>query len=243
MVGSSGNELELRRRQFEDVFREVWINEPRREDIFNMIRRNALGKMYLIGGYTYRNILNKVYGTPLNWERGLVDVDIVSEEITRKPYVGDWEELRTDFATPRYMKEGYVLDFDVLRNFRGLGVIGPEATIENLLSGAPFDVQALAWDIDKNRLVTDYNYIAIRSIVDRELWVNDLRYVEAMSRRSRLGLMQFFNKKATELGFIANKHSIRSGPRLPISKQSSINRDEMGGIEFMAFLKNNPDYI
>ncbi|MDP3987140.1 MAG: hypothetical protein Q8P81_02850 [Nanoarchaeota archaeon] len=149
------HEIEGKKLEYQERFRAQWEDEPRYEEILKIGKKNTRGRLYLLGGYVYRTIIKDLYGIPM---KKPIDIDFVAERLAETPYnLEGWRERRNFFGLPRIETKGsvtysegsyfkgspkfrvethdYVIDLDSFVNFRGLGTIGPEPTIENLFGG------------------------------------------------------------------------------------------------------------
>jgi len=196
--------------QYQERFRSRWNSEPMQKELLEVGRGNTHGTLYLYGGYVYRTILSSLDNdAPIRWEGGKVDIDFVADRLTEREskYRGWQTGRRTFFGNPRFLKGEYQIDFDSFVNYKGQGEV-ETPRIENVLAGAPFDIQAISWDCDNEELVTDPRSISIRAMHDRKLQINNVKRVHAVAESLNISDEDFLRLKAKELGLTPVEESV-----------------------------------
>ena len=133
----------------------------------DIIRKNSEGKIWLIGGFIFRTLVNKLYGC----KSPSKDFDFIVENIT-KPLMlpRGWQELETKFGNPKLKKDNIVIDLISLNNVLSIQRRNLKPSIKNFLSGTPLTIQSIAFDINRQVLI---GRIGIYSIKNRIVGINN----------------------------------------------------------------------
>lgn len=177
------------------------------QEAFSIARENSgKGNMWVIGGLVYRNIVNGLYG-----KRGdeVYDFDFIVEnpvsfEQIKLPDV--WEIIRTGLGEPRFVNGQKQIDLVALDNsinppeLKDLPKMNTEEKLESYFRHVPLNIQALAYDVEKKKVVGN---VGIQAINDKKIQVNNLDECISFCKRRKISIREFINRKINASGFEA----------------------------------------
>ncbi len=167
-------------------------------EALKLIEKNSTGKIWLGGGFLFRNLANLLYGgeAPEN-----VDFDFIAEfvnpTITALP---GWEILKNNYGNPKFKKGRSRVDLVPLGNILSIQRRGLDPTIENYLTGVPLNIQSMLFDIRSQKLIGEIGLNALRL---KNIEVNSLDSVLSTTERRHLTLDEYVTRMADELSFTA----------------------------------------
>jgi hypothetical protein len=171
---------------------------PEFSEAVGIVKRNARGSIWLIGGFVYRSIVEELYGTPLTPD---VDFDFIVEspaqEFTLPP---NWEVAINSYGNPKFRGPNFEIDLIPLKQIHSITRRGIEPTIENFLSGTPLTVQAIAFDVTNNRVIGE---IGISAIKEKRVGVNNLAQTNHSARLKGKSVEELVKDVADSLRFQA----------------------------------------
>ena len=175
------------------------------DEFLEIARNHSEGRIWIIGGFVYRNIIKELYGTP--YEKRPIDIDFLvehhKEEVDRPR---DWEIGRTFTGDLSFSKKDeYKIDLNGLVNFHSIvsqNVDDPE--IRHFYTGTPLNIQSISYDCEKKVVEGEAGINAIRK---RHVEINNI--IEAQwevrrinrKRNDSLSVDKYGSQKAAELGF------------------------------------------
>lgn len=152
-----------------------------------IVKSNSQGKAYLIGGFLYQNIASSLYLIP----KAGPDLDYLVEKPAEKLLLPkEWQEEKNLFGNPRFVSGVRKINFIPLSNVYSIKARNLEPTVENYMTGTPFTIQAMAYDIKNRELLLTED--CANSIRRRIIEVQDMRMAEhaaAMNKKSIDDLM------------------------------------------------------
>lgn len=191
--------VEELREIYSEVFRDKLSRKENYDGVLRIAERNSEGKLWIIGGFVYRSIVEGVYRQKTKRVGGIIDIDFVAEKLSRDPYVPrGWKQKRTDFSNPSFVRKNHRVDLNDLVNFRTPATETYKPTIENLLKRSPLTVQSIAWDCEGEIIVGD---VGIISIDTKKVGVNNIIEAKYEAKRKEFTLEDFVKFKAEQLGF------------------------------------------
>jgi len=160
-----------------------------------LVKKNSEGRVWLIGGFIFRNLIHELYGGSLPQ----FDLNFIVER-SKTPLLADdaWTIKENRNGNPKLIKGTISIDFIPLDSVHSIQRRRLRPTIENYLSGVPLSVQSLAYSVDEKKLMGE---VGINSILNKKIAIND--YEEFLYTTERKGLKGFelLTEKATQLGF------------------------------------------
>jgi hypothetical protein len=179
------------------VFSEYIEKEENYRIAYDIVRRNSRGKIWLIGGALSRNLNRLVYGTPQH----SFDFDFVVEESADEIKLPEgWEIKKNKFGNPKFVKDKMEIDFIPIKTVESLIDRNLDPTIENVLLGVPFTIQALAYDTKEKKIIGN---IGIEAFEKKVFEVNDLKQAKVLANKKGVELDELILRKADSMGFRA----------------------------------------
>ena len=176
-----------------ELFR-PYLNDSVFRETFSLVKENSKGKIWIVGGFIYRNIAAALYGGPsYNY-----DIDFIVEEKDEKlNEVEGWRIETNSYQNPNYVREGNKMSFtDIKKVVRVSGTADP--AIEAFIAETPLTIQSIAYDIAAAQLI---GYGGIAAVLTKTVAVNNLPQAEFYATRKGKSIETVVREKAKELGF------------------------------------------
>ncbi len=171
------------------------LSDTRYGEALALIKKNARGRIWLVGGAVSRLLASELYGG----STATHDFDFLVEEETIKPTVPDgWTMERKKHGNPTFTREDVEVDLFPLATHDHIRRNGLEPTIEHFLEGTPFTIQALAYDVDEKRLIGD---AGITALLTKRLAVNNLEQAREIAKHKGVTIDERMGRKAESMGF------------------------------------------
>lgn len=177
----------------DDAFK-VFLENPSFQEALELAKINSEGKIWIIGGYVYKNLTSTLYGiAPYEY-----DIDfIVEKRKDELPIVPGWDFRVNRYGVKNYIREKNEMSFTELRTaVRVSGTTNP--TIEDFLKETPLNIQSIAYDMEKHLIIGEKGIEALKSKIVK---VNNLPQAEFYAQRKEKSLKQILQEKAKGLGF------------------------------------------
>jgi hypothetical protein len=113
------------------------------KETLSLVEQNSQGKIWIIGGFLYKNLASALYGiTPYEY-----DIDFIVEHKNKElKKVDGWNIVNNSYLNPNYVRDTCKMSFTDIHNaIRVSGIRNP--TIENFILDTPLNVQSIAYDI------------------------------------------------------------------------------------------------
>jgi hypothetical protein len=164
------------------------------KDVLDLVKQNSQGKIWIIGGFLYKNLASALYNIP-PYE---YDIDFIVEHKNKElKKVDGWEIQTNRYANPNYVNDKCKMSFtDIHKAIRISGFRNP--TILDFILDTPLNIQSIAYDISNNSLVGDLGISALKEKVVR---INNMAQAEFYAKRKNKTLEEIVSDKAGELGF------------------------------------------
>ena len=188
---------------FTSLFERSLVDYPF-DEFLEIARQHSEGKIWVIGGFVYRNIIKELYGTP--YEKKPIDIDFLVEiHKTKTKCPEGWVDGRTTIGDLSFSKGNeYRIDLNGLVNFHSIISRDFPEEIQSFYSGTPLDIQSISYDCEK-RIVE--GEVAIEAIKERVVQVNYIKEAQWEAKRisEKLGhsfsVPDLVRRKAGELDF------------------------------------------
>jgi len=190
---------ERERLEYTEVFEKFLKKYSDFPEIFNIAERNSRGKIWIIGGFVYRNIIRNIYGEIREPE--VIDIDFMLEKQAegRHLYAREgWDLKLTDYGNPYLVKENTRIDLNYLHNFHSIQARKLSPKFRHFFTGTPLNIQSIAYDFSETKVI---GWRGIDAIKRRLVKINNLEEAKYDAKIKRVGLEEFVIKKAKELGF------------------------------------------
>ena len=177
------------------IFLENIKNNKEFLEALDIVKNNSQGKIWIIGGFVYRNIINKLYGTKLPE----IDIDFIVEKINSKFELSkDYKLEINSFGNTKILKDKMQIDIVPLDNISYIKSKNLEPNILNYLKGTPLNIQSIAFDLDYKILIGD---LGIESIKNKIIKINNLEFAKIAARKKNKTLEQYIKEKVGSLKF------------------------------------------
>lgn len=173
------------------------------DDFLRIAEKHSEGRIWIIGGFVYRNIIKEFYGRPYEEP---IDIDfLVEEHKTKTKCPEGWVDGRTTIGDLSFSKGNkYRIDLNGLVNFHSISSNSLSPEIQDFYTYNPLNIQAISYDCD--RMIVEGEE-AIEAIKNQRVEVNYIK--EALWEADRISkkigkpfsVNDLVRRKADELGF------------------------------------------
>ena len=128
----------------------VWFNDflekdEKYQEALEIVRSNSKGRMWLIGGYVYKNLARELYGRE---SKPIKDLDFIVEKKRKEIIIpGGWSLTKSRLGSPKFLKEDSQIDFILMDDVVDIIFYNLERTIANFLERVPFNIHSIVYDI------------------------------------------------------------------------------------------------
>jgi hypothetical protein len=171
---------------------------PEMQEAIDIMKNNSRGKLWLTGGFVYRNIAHSVFGIP----KPDVDLDFIVE-IPVKDFKlpPGWTVEKNRFGNPKFVNGNKKIDYVPLNTVYSINYREIEPTIENYLTGTPLTIQSVAYDVFANKIIVGPKFM--NALTNQIVEVQNLHLAEYSAEQKKTTLNEMIQKKADELQFTA----------------------------------------
>jgi hypothetical protein len=178
---------------------EPYTKDPVFLEVLDLVKKNSRGKIWIIGGFVYRNLVSALYGGDAYNH----DIDFIVEErndiLTEVP---GWQIQINKYGSQNYVKESNRMSFtDIRKVIRVSGTTNP--TIEEFIEETPLNIQSIAYDLVENKLIGEKG---IEAILHKTSSINNAGQAEFYAKRKGKDLDELIKEKARELHFSFDAH-------------------------------------
>lgn len=142
------------------------------QESLELARKNANeGKIWLIGGTVYKNLVNLTHGTNSKNK----DYDFIIEKRVKESELfvpPRWKLEKTGLGQPRFIRNGLSVDIVALEEVHAIVNYSLEPKIQSYLESTPTNIQSVIYDTGSETLTGDLCLSAIDESIVR---VNNLR--------------------------------------------------------------------
>jgi hypothetical protein len=163
-------------------------------EVFDLVKQNSKGKIWLIGGYLYRNLAAVLYGG----QKYNYDIDFIVEQ--RNDILKDvpgWRIEVNNYGAKNYVRLGNRMSFTDIRKFIRVSGL-KKYTIEEIIDTTPFNIQSIAYDFGEGRIIGEKG---IGALIKKVVKINNIDQAKFYAERKGQNLKDMIIKKAEELGF------------------------------------------
>ncbi len=183
-----------------ELFESIVSEDETFDGALQIVKENSLdGRIWLIGGFVYRNLVNSLYG-----KGSLIkDIDFIIEKPkTLIELPKGWKAEKNRLGNPKFREErsSFTIDFVPLEKVHGLLPQDYPPSIKDYLRLAPLNLGSLAYDVDAKNLIGGEG---ILGIMQKSISVNNLETALAQAKRNNTTINEIITQKAKELGFEA----------------------------------------
>lgn len=173
---------------------QTYLKDPKFLEVLDLVKKNSRGKIWLIGGFVYKNLANSLYGGEVyNY-----DIDFVVEErnVTLKETAG-WKIEVNNYGNQNYIKEGTKMSFtDIRKAIRVSGL--QNLTIEKFIEETPLNIQSIAYCFEENKIIGE---IGIEALFTKIIKINNAQQADFYAKRKGKKIKDIILEKEKELGW------------------------------------------
>jgi hypothetical protein len=177
------------------IFREIETKDKELALATEIVKQNSDGKIWLVGGSVYRNLIREIYG---GTKQDSIDFDFIVENEKGKIILPEgWKLEFNHFGNPKFVGK-FEIDFVPLKKVYSIAKRKLEPTIENYLIGTPLNIHSIAYGIDDKRIIGE---IGRRTLEEKVVRVNDLEMAREAVKKYGQHAIDMAKKKAEDIGF------------------------------------------
>lgn len=171
------------------------------QETLSLVQRNSEGKIWLIGGFLYRNLARQLYGVAPPAE---VDFDFLVQKLhSPVDLPNPWEQRTNRNGNPKWVNRkvsSFSIDIIPLENVKYTVVNKLTPTLDNYLMGVPLTIQSIAYDVEEQRIIGE---VGIRALEEKSIRVHHPEFAAFAAQRKEKTLHDYIWDKAIQLGFKA----------------------------------------
>ncbi len=192
--------MEIDKAKLTEQFKQFISGDKTYSRVEEIVRNNAGdGKVWLFGGYLYRNLINLAYGS--SCPRSPKDYNFLIEKPNSElklPF--GWSYIKNTFGNPKLFRIWDLTraDFVPLEKIHDLKQRGLEVNIKNFLNGTPLNIHATVYDINEQKLIGNDG---IESIEQRIIRPHDPLMFDRALRTWNRTAEQYLNYCASSVNF------------------------------------------
>jgi hypothetical protein len=163
-------------------------------EVLDLVRQNSNGKIWIMGGFLYKNLANILYGgKTYNY-----DIDfIVEDKMTPLKEAAGWEIQTNSYGNQNYVREKNKMSFTDLK--KAIRVNGfKNKTIEEYVKGTPLNIQSIAYDLEENKIIGEKG---IKALLSKTIKINNAKNADFYAKMKGKKLGDMIKEKAKELDF------------------------------------------
>jgi len=187
--------------EFTLVFERFLRESPEFPEVFDIVKRNSQGRIWIIGGFVYRNIIRNIYGelpTPIE-----IDIDFLIERSSKKRDLyapSGWDLKITDYGNPYLLRGKTRIDLNYLFSFHSIHARKLRPKFKHFFTGTPMDIQSIAYDLT-DKSVGVHGWRGINAIKRKIVRINNLEEAKFEVKNKGISIEDLVSQKAEELNF------------------------------------------
>lgn len=185
----------INKKEMEDALVKELKENKEYAEVLDIVKKNTQGKIWLIGGAVSRNIIKAIY----KYSQPQYDFDFLVEKLNEKLIIPPgWKLTKNRLNNPRLIRRDTEVDIVPLKTAEYILQNKLKPSIKNFLAGTPLDIQSLAFDIDKGKLV---GTLGIKALQKKEVRINNSKRFLARAQRKSLTPEELLQQTAKSLKF------------------------------------------
>jgi hypothetical protein len=167
------------------------------QEALEIVRKNSSGKIWLVGGFLYKNLAHYLYGS----KKSTKDFDLIAENSNSKLILSEnWRIKKNHFDGLKFVNREKQIDFMPLNNLYYIKINNLNPCIDNFLEGGGLNIHCLVYDILGKEIFGD---VGIRALEQKVISGYNLKMLEYGARKYGKTSNEIIKTKAEELGFRA----------------------------------------
>ncbi|MGD0728925.1 MAG: hypothetical protein ABR981_02515 [Candidatus Micrarchaeaceae archaeon] len=180
--------------KFTYAFENFLQKDPQFSEVFNIIKSNSEGNIWIIGGYVYKGITSEFYGSEISTK----DYDFIVESKKGEPNLPGWEISNSRYGNVKIHNSKTSIDLVPLKNVFSIIKRNIDPTIDNYLTGTPLTVQSIAYDCSNKKIIGE---VGCQSIEDKTVGINYYESAHKEASLKGITINDFIKSKSDILGF------------------------------------------
>lgn len=173
-----------------------YIKDPIFLEVLSLVKQNSKGKIWVIGGFLYRNLISSLYGSGEIYN---YDIDFIVEERSDVlKEISGWRIEINNYGSQNYVRSGNKMSFtDIRKAIRVSGLQNP--TIEKFIKETPLNIQSITYDLEENKIIGEKG---IEAILTKMIKINNVEQADFYAKRKGKKIEEIIKEKMKELGFV-----------------------------------------
>jgi len=189
--------MELSTQRLIEIINDSILLDKDFQESLDIVRKNSSGKIWLVGGFLYKNLAHSLYGS----KKSTKDFDLIVEKSNDKLILPEnWRIKKNHFDGIKFVNREKQIDFMPLDNIYYIKTNNLNPSINNFLEGGALNIHYLAYDILGEEILGD---IGIKSLGQRVISVYNLEMLKYGARLYGKNPNGIIKAKAEELEFKA----------------------------------------
>jgi hypothetical protein len=186
--------MELLHKKLVEIVQNLILPNKDFQEALEIVRKNSSGKIWLVGGFLYKNLAYYLYGS----KKSTKDFDLVVENSNDELILPEnWLIKKNHFDGLKFVNGEKQIDFIPLAR---ICYCEGSLNIENFLKSGGLNIHSLAYDIFDNKILGE---VGIKALEQKIITSYNLEVLEEGTRRYGRTSNDMIKSKAEELGFKA----------------------------------------
>jgi hypothetical protein len=186
--------MEILREKLVEIVNSLILPDKDFQEALDIVKDNSSGKIWLIGGFLYKNLAHVLYGS----NKSTKDFDLMVEKANYKLTLPkNWEIKKNHFDGLKFVNKIKQIDFIPLER---ICYCEGCPSIDNFLQSGGLNIHSLAYDIFNNEI---FGEVGIKALEQKIITSYNLRVLEEGTSRYGKTPNDMIKEKAKELGFEA----------------------------------------
>lgn len=175
---------------------QLYLRDPVFLEILDLVKQNSKGKIWIIGGFVYKNLTSA-----LNVNKDKVynyDIDFIVEE-KNDPIkeIPGWKIEINNYGSQNYVRDRNKMSFtDIHKAIRISSIQNP--TIEKFIEETPLNIQSIAYDLEENKIIGEKG---VEALLTKTIKINNKEQAEFYAKKKGKKIIDILEEKMNELGF------------------------------------------
>jgi hypothetical protein len=183
-----------------DIVNNLILPDKDFQKALKLTKANSSGKIWLIGGFLYKNLAHSLYGS----RKSTKDFDLIVEYPNDKIILpDDWKITKNHFNNNKLISNQMQIDFIPLTDLAlpknpYSYEKNPIPSINHFLESGGLNIHCIAYDIFDKKIIGD---VGIKALEEKIISAYNLEMLEYGPKKYEKTPNDIIKKKAEELGF------------------------------------------